>query len=211
MSVNILKSGIVRASDFSNFIINPLDLNYYVEPDNSVWIRLVHHNNPASVRFANNNTFTTSVYIDVDRWFNAALCYKTTKWELMIKQKPLSTDAEEKYRWIQNVNPMATTYEDVTVDKITRITTSSYINPNNNYAGIYVLNSNTYIVCANGTKGNWFCALGCWSVWNNGLPGYNGKAITTGYIDLYLRVDNDPKTSTSIFNNSIASTDFIEV
>lgn len=208
--MSIKKNGIVETSSFSNFISNPLDLNWYVEPDNSVWIRLVHHNNPANARFASNNTFTSSVYLDADRWFNVALCNKTSKWELMVKQKPLSTDTEEKYRWIQTVNPMDNTYENVTVDKITRITTSGYINPGNNYAGIYAMNSSTYIVCANGSKGNWFCALGCWTVWNNGLPGYNGKAITTGYIDLYLRVDNDPKSSCSIFNNTIIARDFIE-
>ena len=83
---------------------------------------------------------------------------------------------------------MVAVYEDVTANNITRSTSSEYTA--STYGGIYALKSNTYIVAVNGTKGNWFGAIGCWNIWSGGLPGINGYAITTGYIDLYLRVDN---------------------
>lgn len=211
MGVSIKKQGIVKASAFSETFVNPLDTHFYEEPDKSIWIRLVHHNNPASLKFASSNTFASSVYIDADRWFYASIVNAITNntYEFMIKQQATSDGSIAKFRWIQTVNPFTGTFEDVDSADVTKITTAGY-STSSSYGGIYKLNSNTYFVANNSTKGNWFGALGCWGTWNNGIPGYAGVAITTGFIDLYLRIDNQTNNIASIFKNSIKSSEFIE-
>jgi hypothetical protein len=211
MGVSIKKQGMVKASAFSETFVNPLDTHFYEEPDKSIWIRLVHHNNPASLKFASSNTFASSVYIDADRWFYASIVNAITNntYEFMIKQQATLDGSVAKFRWIQTVNPFTGTFEDVDAVDVTKITTAGY-STSSSYGGIYKLNSNTYFVANNSYKGNWFGALGCWGTWNNGIPGYAGVAITTGFIDLYLRIDNQTNNIASIFKNSIKSSEFIE-
>ena len=211
MSTNIKKNGIVETSSFSNFISNPLDTKWYVEPDGSTWIRLAHHNNPTNYLFTNGQSFATTVYIDENRWFNVALCNKVeiSKWELMVKQKGLSTDTEQKYRWIQNYNPILATYDQTVSANVTKITTSGYTT--SSYGGIYYKNSSTYLASNNANSGNWWGAFGSWTAYEGGIPGFNTVVIKSGYMDLYLRIDNDPKSSCSIFNNTVIARDFIEI
>lgn len=210
MSVQICKNGNANANGFSNSILNNYDTNFYVEPDGSVWIRVAHHNNPANAKFANTNSFSSCVYLDTDRWFNVSLCNVNTnsKWELMYKQKQLATSTEEKYRFIQTVNPMKANFEQTKATNVTKITdgynTSSY-------GGVFYLNSNSYLVGNNGSATNWFGAIGCWSTWNNGIPGYNGNGIKTGYIDLYYRVDTIDMKSFKLFDSGIVASEFIEI
>lgn len=211
MNPNITKQGIVKANTFSESFVNPLDTAFYEEPDKSIWIRLVHHNNPTSAKFASTNTFASSVYIDADRWFYASIVnkIKNNVYEFMIKQKPTSDGTEAKYRWIQTKNPFTAVFGDVDAEDVTKITTTGY-STNSSYGGIYKFNNNSYFVANNSNSGNWFCALGCWTAWNEGIPGYAGVAVTTGYIDLYLRVDNQSNNGVSIFKNSIISSELIE-
>jgi hypothetical protein len=212
MGVSITKQGVVKASAFSETFVNPLDTHFYEELDKSIWIRLVHHNNPTDLKFASSNTFTSSVYIDENRWFYVSIVNAITNntYEFMIKQKPLSTDTESKYRWIQTVNPFTAVFEDVDAADVTKITTTGYSN-HSSYGGIYKFGSNTYFVANNSNKGNWWGALGCWTAISGGIPGYGGAIIKTGYIDLYLRIDNQTNNIASIFKNSIKSSEFIEI
>jgi hypothetical protein len=209
---NITKQGIINTSCISETFVNPLDTNFYVEPDSSVWIRIVHHNNPASSRFASTDTFTSSVYLDGDRWFYASLVNKITNgtYEFMVKQKQASTSTEEKYRWIQTKSPFEAVYADVSPSSsgITRITTSGY-NVNTSSGGIYKFNSsNTFFVITNTSNGNWYGALGSWTVYQNGTPGFPNTTITSGYMDLYLRISQ----SISLYNtNSISAKEIIEL
>ena len=209
--MGISKTGIISTSTFSESFVNPLDTKFYEEPDKSIWIRLVHHNNPTNAKFASSNTFASSVYLDVDRWFYASIVNKITNnvYEFMIKQKPTSDGTEAKYRWIQTKNPFTAVFGDVDAADVTKITTSGY-STHSSYGGIYKLNNNSYFVANNGSNGNWFGALGCWNAWNGGIPGYAGVAITSGYIDLYLRVDNQINSVASVFKNSIIASEFIE-
>lgn len=211
MGASITKQGIVKASAFSETFVNPLDTHFYEEPDKSIWIRLVHHNNPANALFSSSNTFGSSVYLDEDRWFYASIVTAITNntYEFMVKQKTTSSATEEKYRWVQTVNPFTAVFGDVDAADVVKNTSSGY-SVNSSYGGIYKLNSNAYFVANNGTQSNWFCALGSWSTWNGGIPGYAQKAITTGYLDLYLRIDNQINSVASIFKNSIKASEFME-
>ena len=204
---NITKQGIINASEFFETPNNPYDPTIYTEPDGSYWVRIIHHNNPASAKFASTNTFTTSVYLDANRWFFGSLANTTPNglYELMIKQKTTSDATEKKYRWIQYTSPMGGTFGDVDAADVVKNTSSGY-STHSSYGGIYKFNYNSYIVANNGSSGSWWGALGCWTAFNSGIPGYGGETITTGYIDLYLRVSN----TTSIYKENIGATEFIE-
>lgn len=209
---SISKYGIWSDKCFSGSIVNQYDPITYVEPDGSVWIRIFHHNDPTnSGLFSSTDSFETSVYLDDNRWFSVALCnYLTSNWELMIKQKPLVTDDEVKYRWIQKYNPMTATYEQVTVDNVTKITTSGY-STHAAYGGLYKHSASTYICASNASSTNWFCAVGCYTLYQSGIPAYTGGAITTGYMDLYLRVDNIETPNFRINAGGTMATDFYEI
>lgn len=210
--MGIYKTGIVSESSFSETLMCQYDTNFYDEPDGSVWIRISHHNNPTTYKFASTDTFASSVYKDDNRWFNVSLCNVITgTWEVMVKQKTTSTATETKFRWTQKTNPMLGTYEDVAPSSanIVRNTSSGYTV--SSFGGLYKLNSNTYLVATNGSKGNWWGAIGAWGAHQGGIPGYNAQVVTTGYIDLYLRVDNISNSKTSKYKVGFCSNEFFEI
>lgn len=210
--MSITKQGIITSTEFTEFISNTYDTNVYIEPDGSAWIRIIHHNNPTNAKFASTDTFTSQVYKDADRWFNGALCnYLSGSWELLLKQMSATGGTEVKYRWIQTVNPMTATFDQTKAANVTKITTSGYGNKSA-YGGVYYNNgSNSWLVCNNSTSGNWFGALGCWNAYNGGIPGYDAT-ITTGYMDLYLRIDSKSNLSqTSIDKNFIKTHSILEI
>lgn len=211
MSVGVNKSGVVKAGSFVSTISNPYDTNSYTEPDGSVWVRVAHHNAPGTALFTKAD-FGEPIYQDANRWFNVALCNINTsgKWELMYKQKQTSSSAEEKYRFIQTANPMIATFEQTKAANIVKVT-PGYTASGSSYGGVCYLNSGAYLVGNNGTNGNWFGALGCWTKWNDGLPGYNGVCISSGYIDLYYRIDTLNLGAFSLSDMTITANDFVEM
>ena len=208
---SIKKTGVIESSMFTEAFASKYDMDLHVEPDNSVWVRVFHHNNPANARFASTNTFTSSVYLDADRWFNISIANLITNntYELMIHQLPTSDGTLEKYRWVQTKNPMTCAFGDVDVADVTIVSTSGYT-VLSNYGGIYYKNSSTYLCVNNANSGNWMGAVGSWTAWSGGIPGW-GKAVTTGYLDLYLRVDNQKASLCSIFDTHIQAVEFIEI
>jgi hypothetical protein len=42
----------------------------------------------------------------------------------------------------------------------------------------------------NGNSSNWWGATGPFSIYQSGSPSYGGSVTTTGYDDLYVRIDN---------------------
>ena len=209
MGVNITKQGIVYSGSFTEAFHSIYDTNLYIEPDNSVWIRICHHNNPASVRFAQSNDFTKSFYTDVDRWWAMPVVNLITngKYEFMIKSMYTTGSTEYKFRWIQTVNPYNAVFADVSSANVTKITTSGY--SSYSWGGLYKFNSSTYFCTNNGTNGNWWGAVGAWNSHQGGIPGWI-SVITTGYQDVYLRVDNQSASLCSFFDTHIQSPEFIE-
>lgn len=207
MGVSITKEGLINAGGFSEIPYNPYDPTIYTEPDGSAWIRIVHHNNPAGELFSSTDNFNDFVYKDTNRWFFASLCDRNIndKWEFMVKQKYSSISSEEKYRWVQFVNPFIATWNDVKAANVEKNTTSGY-NVNTSSGGIYKHNTNTYFVIANASSGNWYGALGCWTAYQGGIPGFPNTTVTSGYMDLYYRIGN----TASIFKNTVQVNEFIE-
>ena len=202
--MSIQKNGIWTSPHFSSFT---------VEPDGSVWLHIFHHNNPAGGLFTSSDTFATGVYIDVDRWYDIEqFCNAVSTWELMTKQRNTTTSDEVKYRWIQTVNPNTAAWADVSpsASGITRITTTGY-STSTVSGGIYKLNSNTKFVMANSSNGNWFGATGCWTAYQGGIPGYLNTVCTTGYMDLYLRIDNTNLMHAMVKDNKTIAPQFYEI
>lgn len=189
-NVSICRSGISNGICVSE-LPGKYDNRLYIEPDGSAWVRISHHNAPASYLFSSSDTFANGVYRDTNRFFDASICNMVDKWEFMVKQQTSTTAGIGKYRWIQTINPNTATYEDVVAANVTKYTNSQgYDNLNSSYGGIYKFNNNTYYIINNGNKGNWFGAFGCWTAWSGGLPGINQVAVTDGFLDLYIRIDN---------------------
>ena len=211
--VDIQKSGVVEVPllvDTTRTIAgarSQYDTNIYEEPDGSRWIRVFHHANPSSSNlFSSTDSFTTHVYKDTNRWFDVSICNQLSSWELMIKQKPSSTDTLQKYRWKQYVNPMLATESDVSADKVTYNTSTGYTSCARK--GLYKLNKWTYL-----SQGDvWWGAVGSWSSLSSGLPGWNVTTISsTGYMDLYVRIDDAFQKETNIYDNKIECNSLIEI
>lgn len=194
----LLKNGQLQISniiEYNNMSFLKYDSNIYFEPDGSAWVHIFHHNNPANSKFSLTNDFENSVYIDADRWFNVEMCNYVNGWELMIIQQ-VQNGTVQKYRWTQIANPMTATYANVAAAKVTFNSSTEYTTCS--HGGLYKKNNDVYISQNTGSTSSWFGGIGVWREnWNGGIPGfYNGvndnntRVITTGYIDLYLRIDN---------------------
>jgi hypothetical protein len=101
---------------------------------------------------------------------------------------------------VQTKNPFNAVWNDVKPESVTRITTAGYTNGGN--GGLWKMNSSTYFVVANSSSGNWFGATGSWTAYNGGIPGYPNTTVTTGCIDIFVRVDNIGK-NTKFYKNNI--------
>lgn len=191
-SIKLGKNGLIHSPIFSE-LPTYFDNNLYTEPDGSKWIRVVHHSNPATYLFSSADNFTAPFFTDNNRWWNMPFCnyLKNGNWEIMIKQMATSGGDEVKYRWIQYSNPMTATYESVDWNNTERILSEGYTAADDLYGGLYLIKgSYTYICCNNGHLGNWWGSVGAFGHHQGGIPGYSAKVITTGYLDVYVRVDN---------------------
>lgn len=179
--MSIDKNGIWLTKNFSEYI---------VEPDGSKWVQISHQSNADTKKFSSSNDFANGVYLDCDRWFNAGICNELSSWEFLWIQHNTIDSKAKKFRWTQSVNPFTGTYDDIAPGKVTYNTSPGY--EISTMGGIYKFNSSAYFVVANSTRGNWFGAVAAWDSWSGGIPGhpsYSGP-VTTGAIDLYVRVDN---------------------
>ena len=174
----------------SLFEVLTYDKIIYTEPDGTKWIRIAHHNNPANALFVSTDDFVNSVYKDTNRWYQVEeACGLLNSNEFMVKQKNTSDATEAKFRWVQTKSLLTATYNDVAPSTITKNTTTGYTD--GTYGGIYITNYKARLCIADGTSGNWWGAIGSWTAYQGGIPGHpTGGVVTTGYIDLYIRVDN---------------------
>ena len=216
--MSLSKMGIWTGFEITNYWMDYAAIpNIIQEPDGSIWLQVFHHNNPAGGGlFSSSDTFTTGVYANENRWFNVNLCNKFNKWEILLKQKLTSDGTEEKYRWIQTNNPMVATFDETKTANTTFITTAGYTTPGSSYGGLWRQNSsNSYLVANNNNSGNWYGAVGAKVAYNGGIPGYNGKTVTSGYMDVYIRIEKDSWIASSGAkirdSQELVFNDFIEI
>lgn len=195
MSVN--KNGVITSDGFSDHSPTQ-DMEIKVLSDGSVWARILHHNNKSgTVLFSLSNVMniqTTDLYSrfyllenfrDINNGF-----------EFMAIQPELSESTI--YRWKQSNNPTNTT------------SVTDYVNITNGEGGLVKCSGNT--LCARSTStSNWWCAVGCWTKYSSGIPGFGGKTVTQS-LDFYVRTDTLPQQSqVKIYKNFITAKDFIEL
>ena len=203
--MSITKTGIWTSNNFKE---SAIDTTIHTTSDGAKWIRIFHHNNPASGKvFSTSDNFADGVAKSIDVWFNINLCNKITSWELMVKQKVDASSTEEIYRWKQSYNPMIATSSQVSAANITRTTGTGY--NTGSYGGLYKSGSGiaSYLIAAP----TWWGALGATSPYQGGIPGWEGKVIKTGYIDLYLRIDDTTLLNASISKTITTSPCFYEI
>lgn len=213
MSVN--KDGIASMQEFSEFTnleILKYDSKVYIESDGSTWVHVCHHNSPSTNGvFNSDDDFANSVYLDENRWFDMRVCNYLSSWEIMVKETPTADGTEYIARWIQNVNPMTASYNDV--GSVTWIQTTGYTQLR---GGLFKQSdSGTYLSCRGKNAYNWYCAIGAYGLWNGGVPALTGTVCTTGCIDAYLRIDNlqlNNATMTKFYKNKLlSSNNLIEI
>ena len=207
----INKNGQVQFSTiYENGLIEKLhyDKTIYTEPDGSTWVRVFHHNDPTtSGLFIRDSDWEHGVYESANKWYDIEqIIPLLIKYEFMVKQKTTSSANEVKYRWVQTANPLTCVYGDVSPGHVTINTSTGYAN--SSQGGLWKMNSNARMCIANSSSGNWYGAMGSWSVYNtNNVPGYPNSNISTGYLDFYVRIYPNVK---DIKNYGLTANQFIE-
>ena len=163
------------------------DTNIYTEPDGSKWWRVFRHNNPsANGLFSSTDDFIHGVKKSDDVWFEVGLAKEYDIKEYLVKQKLTSSDTEVKYRLTQTVNAMDATYNDtVQGANVVYNTSAGYSTPNYR-GGLRYIGTETYLCWNNGSREQWWGAIGSWGEFSNGIPSINQGTITTGYLELYI-------------------------
>lgn len=155
------------------------DENVKTLSDGSTWVRVLHHNNPASKLFTRDNCWYNTSDPDL---FSALVTLRDTAWrdasgkyEFLVCEKLTTSSTEQQFRWSQTNNPVTET----------PIAGYTLISGNPGRTVGLRKDGSTHAVCHNGAS--WWCACGSWTAFSGGIPGFGGT-ITTGYMDLYVRV-----------------------
>lgn len=186
--ISFAKTGVISCNGISS-LPGKYDPEVLIEPDGSCWAHIGHHADPTTYKFASDDPFATGVWKDDRRFLDASYCDLVDKWEFMVMQKADSSASVKKYRWVQPVNPNTAVYEDVPSSAVTKNTGTGYTTFST--GGIYKFNVNTYYVTNNGSKDNWWGAIGAWGTTQGGIPGWAGTIVKDGgHLDLYIRIDN---------------------
>ena len=186
--ISFAKTGVISCNGISS-LPGKYDPEVLIEPDGSCWAHIGHHADPTTYKFASSDPFATGVWKDDRRFLDASYCDLVDKWEFMVMQKADSSASVKKYRWVQTVNPNTAVYEDVPSSAVTKNTGTEYTTFST--GGIYKFNVNTYYVTNDGSKDNWWGAIGAWNAFQGGIPGWARTIVKDGgYLDLYIRIDN---------------------
>ena len=101
---------------------------------------------------------------------------------------------------------MTATYDSVDWNNTERILSEGYTAADDLYGGLHLTGNRTYICCNNGHLGNWWGSVGAFDHHQGGIPGYSNKVITTGYLDVYIRVDNQLTDTAQLTKATIGKT-----
>lgn len=153
--------------------------NYYnLElSDGSRWLQICSHKTSEG-NFSSSDDFSKFVYHSENVWanFSEIKTWNGTNYEFLYYE---GTTAR---RWSQTIHPEDAVYSDVGASS------SNYTSISNTAGkgGLYKnYPTNTYFCINNGNSSNWYGAIGSWTSWNGGIPGFT--AVTTD-MKLYIRV-----------------------
>ena len=194
----ILKTGITKINNF-------IEINNKIKvlDDGSVFLQILHHNNPASNLFTVSNCWLNND----ENLYSALILLKNifknfTEYEFLACEKAeSSTTSETQFRWKQTSNPaLSSTITGKTIISGS-VTYNQGLKTNGRYAAMH-----------NGST--WWCACGSYTAYSGGIPGFN-VVIKSGYLDLYIRISEEMLKgeigdNLKIFKKSILSTKIIE-
>lgn len=184
---SIYKEGVV---DFTNFI--EYNINKLMRYDGELWVQILHHNNKSGTKYFtssnaahNDNEDTYSRLGLIEQLRNA-----DGKFEFLALQP--DDEPNKIYRWIQENNPNTST------------SVTGFKNISNMSGGLVKCSGNTLWAVSNSTS-NWWQAVGCWTKYNGGIPGF-GQKVITGSLDIYVKLDK----RTSFLADSIETQNYYE-
>ena len=190
-----IKTGIVKAENISLAPVQDMEIKTL--EDGSAWARILHHNNKSgTVVFTSSNVMniqSTNLYSRLYLLEN----FRDTNgaFEFMAIQPEIS---DKIYRWKQTNNPTKSG------------AISGYVNVQNGLGGLVYGPASQTLMSVSGTTSNWWCAVGCYVNYKNGLPGFDQK-IVNQTLDFYVRIDTLPKNNKfGIYNKFIECENIIE-
>lgn len=188
----------------SNTLVEPCPRTMTLT-DGSLWVQVLHHNNPASNMFTSANCWN---YDDESNLYSALHLMKNPDWkvngvyELLAEEKLTSSGTVSQYRWTQTSNPATSS----SVTGFTAITGSG-----GNFTGLQL---DTRHGCMSHAGSTWWCCCGAFTQYNGGIPGFGGT-VTSGCLDLYIRVRSGEVSgaesgTAAIYKEAITATEFVE-
>jgi len=183
----------------TNYLSNDypiMDMEIKVLEDNSVWARILHHNNRSgTVMFTSSNVMN----IQTEDLYSRLYLLENFRdndnnFEFLVIQPEFG---ETYYRWKQSNNPT------------TNNVLENYVNISNTTVGLAHTNNNTLMSRADSTS-DWWLAVGCYNSYQNGVPGFDDKVVTES-LDFYVRINDIKRLDKfSIYKKNIISTNFYE-
>jgi hypothetical protein len=195
MSVQFGENGNCNLKELQT-LVPDLDMELYITDDNCVFARVVHHNNNSGTTLFTKDNVTDIQTEDLYSRLYLMEQFRNTDggFEFLVLQE----DDTNIYRWKQSSNPTTTT------------ACTDYVNISNTSAGLMLCSGNTFMAHSS-SSGNWWCAVGAYTKYNTGIPGFGGKTVT-GYLDFYVRIDNLPdRNKMSIYENYVVCNDVYEL
>lgn len=184
---SVFKEGVV---DFENFI--EYNINKIMRYDGDLWVQILHHNNRAGTKYFTPSNAANHTEEDLYSrlYLTEQLRGADGAFEFLVLQP--DDDAGTVYRWIQTNNPNNTT------------SVTGFKNISNMSGGLVKCSGNTHWAISTST-GNWWNAVGCWTAYNGGIPGF-GKKTIKGSLDVYVKLDK----RTSFLIDSIETQNYYE-
>ena len=157
--------------------------NYMVH-SGCTYVRVLHHNAPASNLFTTanrKNIETENLYSKLGLFDDPnAFKSKDGKYQFMVREKLEASSTENVGIWTQTSCPTAST-----LAGYTQIWSSTGSWPRT----FGLTHQDDRAVFDDSGSTTWWCSCGCSTAWSGGIPGFYG-VVKTGYLDLYIRVDN---------------------
>jgi hypothetical protein len=197
------KTGVVKSS----LILEGQTSKFKVLSDGSVWVQLLHHNNPSTNLFTQSNCWNydngTNLYSALFLLKNGDFKNSQGQYEFLACEKLTSASTETVFRWKQTSNPSVSS----------TITGFSAISGSSSYSYRGLLTNGNYGCMHNGNT--WWGCCGSYTPYQGGIPGF-GNVITTGYLDLYVRVSDEKlkgsniSGTTAFYKESILTNQLLE-
>ena len=199
----ILKTGLVKIDNFIEF-----DNRFKILSDGSVFLQILHHNNPASNLFTTQNcwlNYDPNLFSNLIILKDCSMFNNLSIYEFLGIEKQTSSSTEKQVRWTQTSNPALSS----AIEGYTLISGAWYNTSGNGLR----LDDTTYSAMHNSNV--WLGACGCYTPYQGGIPGYS-VVVTSGYLDLYIRIPEEILNGNfegflKFFKKSILSTQLLEI